>query len=60
LCSRIPYYRLPLVLRQHPDLGDIGRLTLGESLRCIRLALWDENQQRLVSFNEARRCHAGI
>jgi omega-6 fatty acid desaturase (delta-12 desaturase) len=60
LCSRIPYYRLPLVLRQHPDLGGIGRLTLGESLRCVRLALWDENQQRLVSFNDACRSHGGI
>ncbi len=27
LCSRIPFYRLPLVLRDHPDLNDIGRLT---------------------------------
>jgi acyl-lipid omega-6 desaturase (Delta-12 desaturase) len=60
LCSRIPYYRLPLVLRHHPDLGGIGRLTLGESLGCIRLALWDENQQRLVSFSDVRRRHAGI
>ena len=58
LCSRIPYYRLPLVLRQHPDLGNIGRLTLGESLGCVRLTLWDENQQRLVSFNDVRRRHA--
>jgi omega-6 fatty acid desaturase (delta-12 desaturase) len=55
LCSRIPYYRLPLVLRQHPALGRIGRLTLGESLGCVRLVLWDENQQRLVSFNDLRR-----
>jgi acyl-lipid omega-6 desaturase (Delta-12 desaturase) len=60
LCSRIPYYRLPLVLRHHPDLGGIGRLTLGQSLGCIRLALWDENQQRLVSFNDLRRHHAVI
>ena len=28
LCSRIPYYRLPHVLRDHPELGDVGRLTL--------------------------------
>ena len=31
LCSRIPYYRLPQVLRDHPELGNIGRLTLLES-----------------------------
>jgi len=54
LCSRIPYYRLPQVLRDHPELGPIGRLTLRESLWCVRLALWDEKQHRLVSFRDAR------
>ena len=58
LCSRIPYYRLPLVLRDYPDLGAVGRLTLVQSFRCVRLVLWDEGQQRLVSFREARRRHA--
>jgi omega-6 fatty acid desaturase (delta-12 desaturase) len=52
LCSRIPYYRLPRVLRDHPELRDIGRLSLRESLGCVRLALWDEAQSRLVSFRE--------
>ncbi len=52
LCSRIPYYRLPHVLRDHPELADTGRLTLAESLRCVRLVLWDERSRRLVSFRE--------
>jgi acyl-lipid omega-6 desaturase (Delta-12 desaturase) len=54
LCSRIPYYRLPRVMRDHPELRDIGRLTLLQSFRCVSLALWDEPRQRLVSFREAR------
>jgi len=54
LCSRIPYYRLPQVLRDHPEFGPIGRLTWRESLWCVRLALWDEKQHRLVSFRDAR------
>jgi omega-6 fatty acid desaturase (delta-12 desaturase) len=54
LSSRIPYYRLPEVLRDRPELRHIGRLTLLESLKGIRLALWDENQRRLVSFAAAR------
>lgn len=54
LCSRIPYYRLPRVLRDYPELRDIGRVTLLESFRCVRLVLWDEAQRRLVSFREAR------
>ncbi len=53
LSSRIPYYRLPRVLDDHPDLGKIGRLTLLESLGCVRLVLWDEQQRRLISFREA-------
>ena len=55
LCSRIPYYRLPHVLRDHPELRDVSRLTLLQSFRCARLALWDEAQCRLVSFRDARR-----
>ena len=58
LCSRIPYYRLPLVLRDYPKLGIIGRLTLGQSFSCVRLVLWDEDQQRLVSFHEVRQRYA--
>ncbi|HSL79165.1 MAG TPA: fatty acid desaturase [Pseudolabrys sp.] len=55
LCSRIPYYRLPRVLRDHPELADVGRLTLADSLRCVRLVLWDESRGRLVSFRETHR-----
>lgn len=54
LSSRIPYYRLPHVLRDHPELRDVGRLTLVQSFRCVRLVLWDERLRRLVSFREAR------
>ncbi len=53
LCSRIPYYRLPRVLRDHPQLRDVGRVTLLDSMRCARLALWCETRRRLVSFREA-------
>jgi omega-6 fatty acid desaturase (delta-12 desaturase) len=55
LCSRIPYYRLQRVLRDHPELGEVGRLTLWQSFRCVRLVLWDETQRRLISFREMRR-----
>jgi omega-6 fatty acid desaturase (delta-12 desaturase) len=54
LASRIPYYRLPEVLRDYPELRDIGRITLLQSLGCARLALWDEDKRRLVSFRESR------
>jgi omega-6 fatty acid desaturase (delta-12 desaturase) len=60
LCSRIPCYRLPLVLRDYPELDGIGRLTLCQSLRCVRLVLWDEDQQRLISFREMRQHCASV
>ena len=53
LCSRIPFYRLPQVLRDYPELRGIGRVTFGQSLRSIHLALWDESKQMLVSVHEA-------
>jgi omega-6 fatty acid desaturase (delta-12 desaturase) len=54
LCGRIPYYRLPRVLRDYPELREVGQLTLFQSFRCVRLVLWDETQRRLVSFREVR------
>lgn len=53
LASRIPYYRLPEVLKDHPELAEMNRITIGESLRCVPLTLWDEDAGRLVSFREA-------
>ncbi len=54
LCSRIPYYRLPEVLRDYPEFRDFSRLTLLQSLKCVRLVLWHEESQRLMSFKELR------
>ena len=54
LASRIPYYRLPEVLRAMPELARCSRVTIGESFGAVRLVLWDEQKRRLVSFAEAR------
>ncbi|WOI56970.1 fatty acid desaturase [Palleronia sp. LCG004] len=53
LNSRIPFYRLPSVLRDHPDLDQSQRLTVFESLRSVRLKLWDEDRRRLVTLSDA-------
>ena len=58
LSSRIPFYRLPQVLRDLPELAKIRRLTLMQSFVCVRLRLWDEGQRKLVSFSEARALQA--
>ena len=59
LCSRIPYYRLNRVLNDHPQLKEVGRITLFESFTCVRLVLWDATQRRLISFRELRPLGAG-
>ena len=56
LCSRIPYYRLPRVLRDHPELREIGRLTLLQSFRCVRLVLWDEVARSSCRSANSARC----
>ncbi len=50
LYSRIPFYRLPDVLRDHPDLDVGNRMTIGESFANARLHLWDEDSRQLLSF----------
>lgn len=54
LHSRIPFYRLPEILRDHEELVDCGRMTLRESFKCAKLDLWDAGNRRLVSFAAAR------
>jgi hypothetical protein len=49
-----------LVLRDHPELAGIGRLTLLQSLGCVRLVLWDEGRQRLISFREMHQRYASV
>jgi omega-6 fatty acid desaturase (delta-12 desaturase) len=55
LNSRIPSYRLGQVLRDHPALQELGRITARQSLRSIYLSLWDETRHKLVTFSEAER-----
>ncbi|CAN5266603.1 fatty acid desaturase [soil metagenome] len=58
LNSRIPFYRLPQILKDHPQLRAMRRLTFFESFRCVKLALWDEHAERLISFKDLRRGRA--
>jgi omega-6 fatty acid desaturase (delta-12 desaturase) len=54
LAARIPFYRLPEVIRDFPELKNIGRITFAESLTCVKLVLWDEGQKRLITFRDER------
>lgn len=50
LCGKIPNYRLQECLKASPELQRINRLTILDSLKSVPLALWDEEQNKLVGF----------
>ena len=54
LRSRIPSYRLHECLKDFPELRDVNRLTLVDSLKCASLALWDDAERKLRSFRAIR------
>jgi omega-6 fatty acid desaturase (delta-12 desaturase) len=58
LASRIPFYRLPEVLKERPALANLNRYTFRQTFRPLILTLWDEDRRKLVSFREARRAAA--
>ena len=55
LSCRIPNYRLGACLADIPALQTLNRIGFRDSLSCLRLALWDESAQRLISFKSLRR-----
>ncbi len=55
LNSAIPNYRLQECLDASPELQAIPiKIKFFESLKCARLALWDEGNRKLVTFGAAR------
>jgi omega-6 fatty acid desaturase (delta-12 desaturase) len=60
LSSGIPFYRLPSVMNDWPELEqNVRRLGVRESVRSLKLALWDENSQRLIGFRQASLLRGG-
>ncbi len=54
LCSMIPNYRLQECFDSNKELSDATRITLFQSLKYIRLALWDEKQEQMVGFSNLK------
>lgn len=53
LVSRIPNYKLMECYRASEDLLSLPVLTIRESIRCARLALWCPVRERMVTFDAA-------
>ncbi len=51
LCSLIPNYRLQECYDASPDLQNLPKLTIRESLKSPGMTLWDEEQGRMVGFS---------
>lgn len=58
LAARVPFWRLPQVLKAYPEFREKGRLTFWQSVKCVNLTLWDEASKRLISFGDFRRMQA--
>ncbi len=58
LNARIPNYNLPRAHEASPMFAAVPTLSLLDGLRSVRLKLWDEQANRLVTFAQARRALA--
>lgn len=58
LNARIPNYHLQRAHRTIPVFSQVPTLSLWDGLRAVRLKLWDEQAERLVTFAQARRSPA--
>ena len=55
VAPKIPNHRLRECHEQNPMFHGSPVLTLRSAMSCLRLALWDEDRQRMVSFKEVAR-----
>jgi omega-6 fatty acid desaturase (delta-12 desaturase) len=53
LASKVPNYRLQECVDRIPELKCVQPITMLGSLGCARLALWDEDSRKLISFRDA-------
>jgi omega-6 fatty acid desaturase (delta-12 desaturase) len=52
--SKIPFYRLPEVVRREPAFAVSPRVGVRDAFKGLQLSLWDERAQRLVNFRQAK------
>ncbi len=55
LTPGIANYRLEQIYNENPEFRDVYKVTLKSSLKTAFLSVWDENQQRLISFKELKQ-----
>jgi omega-6 fatty acid desaturase (delta-12 desaturase) len=60
LNSRIPFYRLPEVMKQFPELQQCKKTSLSvkDISACLSLKIWDVDEQRMVGVRHAKETPA--
>jgi omega-6 fatty acid desaturase (delta-12 desaturase) len=53
LNSRIPNYHLPACYAAEPEFRQAPTIGLSDSLKCVSLKLWEPDERRMVTFDEA-------
>lgn len=56
--SRIPNYNLAACFANVPELRQAVTIGVRKSIKCVRLKLWDEDDQRMVTFSDVHRGRA--
>ena len=52
LNCQIPNYKLQDCMDARPELAEINRLSLKDSLQCIHLKIWCEDRKKMVRFSD--------
>ena len=54
--SRIPFYRLPEVMKHFPELQNakITSLKIKDIIACLKLKIWDPERNQMVSLEQVR------
>jgi len=60
LSPRIPNYKLEATYEADPLFQDVNELTIRSSFGTLALGLWDEEEQRLISFREAHERYEDV
>jgi omega-6 fatty acid desaturase (delta-12 desaturase) len=55
MSARIPNYKLQQVHDENPEFHVVTRLKLRDTFKLINLALWDEDNRRLIRFKDVRK-----
>lgn len=57
LSPRVPNYKLEECYNADPLFQEVNELTIRSSFSTLALGLWDEKEERLISFREAHKRH---